>query len=124
MIWPEVLARVAGIDRDGSAGLLAEGGWSDGGGPMAGAEDLLATIMSHEGLEALRAALAAVAAADIEARRDIVSAHLERFALPEAVEVAVDLPGWSAELIGAMTAAYAQDVAEIATLPGVEMLLP
>lgn len=124
LIWPEVLARVAGIDRDASAGLLSQGGWSDGGGPMAGADDLLATIMAPRGLEALRARLAALPATDIEARRDMVSAHLERYALGEAIEVAVDLPGWDSGLIAAMTAAYDEDIAEIATLPGVEMLLP
>ncbi len=124
LIWPEVLARVGGIDRDGSAGLLSDGGWSDGGGPMAGAEDLLATIMTPAGMAQMRAGLAPLAADDIEARRDIVSACLERHARPGAIEVSVDLPGWTDALIAAMTAAYEDDIAEIATIDGVEMILP
>ena len=57
-------------------------------------------------------------------RRKIVSAFLDKFVLPEAVEVEIPLPGWTDDLVGAITAAYGADVAEIAAMDGVEFLLP
>ncbi len=55
-------------------------------------------------------------------RRQIVTAFLEKFARPEAVEAVIDLPGWTDELVAAMTQAYLQDVERIRRLPGVTLL--
>ena len=57
-------------------------------------------------------------------RRRIVSAFLDKFARPDAVDMAFDMPGWTPELVEAMTRQYEGDAAYIASLPGVRFLAP
>jgi hypothetical protein len=40
------------------------------------------------------------------------------------MEVTIDLPGWTPDLIAELTAGYDEDVARISALPGVRFLLP
>ena len=54
----------------------------------------------------------------------MMAAHLERHALPGALETEICLPGWDSELVAEMTVNYDRDTAEIAAMEGVEMVLP
>jgi hypothetical protein len=87
-------------------------------------DDLLAQIMSAEGLERLRAYLISHPPGSPALRRKVVSAFLDKFALPDRIEMEVELPGWVEDTVRALTDAYDQDVARIATMPGVTFLAP
>jgi hypothetical protein len=58
----------------------------------------------------------------VSQRRRVVTAFLEKFARPDAVEVDIDLPGWTAELVADLTNRYLHDVERIRRLPGVTLL--
>ena len=107
LIWPEVLQTVSGH--------------ADGTG-LQDADDLLSSIMTDDGFARLRAYLEGHPPTTILQRRRIVSAFLDKFALPEQVEMSFDLPGWSAPMVEDMTAAYLADVALIRQLPGVTFI--
>jgi hypothetical protein len=109
LIWPEVLAAVSGC-RPGT--------------PFSDGDELLAEIMTPEGLAALRGALAAAPPADSAVWRRMVADHLARFARPEALETEIDLPGWDADLVAWLNAAYDRDVARLRDMPGVTLLWP
>lgn len=109
LIWPEVLRAVAGTGPET---------------PMEADMDVLATIMTEDGLKRLESYLASHPPANTDQRRKIVTAFLSKFARPEELEVEVALPGWTEALIDEMTEAYDADMAEIAEMPGVRFLLP
>ncbi|MEF3046577.1 hypothetical protein [Pseudotabrizicola sp. L79] len=109
LIWPEVLQAVSGH----APGTVLED-----------SDDVLAAIMAGEGLTRLRAYLAEHAITAPAQRRRVVSAFLDKFALPDRVEMEIDLPGWTEETVEALTAAYLADVQRIKTLPGVTFITP
>ena len=109
LVWPEVLQAVSGH----SAGLTLEG-----------ADDLVASLMSPEGLERMTAYLATHPTPTPQMRRRVVSAFLDKFALPDRIEMEFDLPGWTEETVAALTESYDADVARIAVMPGVTFIAP
>ncbi|QYK40002.1 MAG: hypothetical protein KF887_11060 [Paracoccaceae bacterium] len=109
LLWPEVLAAVSG---HGPATVLED------------ADDLLAAIMHPDGLSRMQAWLAAHPPADAAERRKVVSAFLDKYALPEAVEVDVELPGWTDATIADLTAAYDRDMSRLMGMSGVTVLMP
>lgn len=109
LLWPEILRAVAGL------GPEAE---------LEGDFDLLAAIMTDEGLGMLKAYLETHPPTSVEQRRRATTAFLEKYARPEEIEVEINLPGWSADLVAALTAAYDEDCAEIAGLDEVDFLTP
>ncbi|MFN3972364.1 MAG: hypothetical protein ACK4GO_10035 [Gemmobacter sp.] len=109
LLWPEALAAVSGHAPDTV---------------LEGADDLLATIMRPEGLARLSAFLAANPPADATARRRAVSAFLDKYALPEAVEYDIDLPGWTEDTIARLSTSYDQDVSRLMRMEGVTVLAP
>ena len=109
LIWPEVLRAVAGLPEDCA---------------LVGEDDLLASLMSGEGHTRMRSYLASHAPASVLQRRKIVSAFLDKFALPERIDMEVEMPDWTAETVDEMTADYEQDVARIAAMTNVTFILP
>lgn len=109
LIWPEVLQAVSGHAP---------------GTPLEDRDELLAQIMSAEGLARMNAYLQSHPAATPALRRKVVSAFLDKFALTDRIEMEVDLPGWTEATVAALTEAYEQDVARIAAMPGVRFLAP
>jgi hypothetical protein len=107
LIWPEVLQAVSGHD---DATALEE------------TDELLSGIMSPEGLARMRNYLETHPPASIQQRRRIVSAFLDKFALKDKVEMEFTLPGWTEDMVAAMTARYAEDVALIRQMPGVSFI--
>jgi hypothetical protein len=107
LIWPEVLRAVAGLPEDVALG---------------GDDDLLATLMPAEGLTRLQSYLSSHPPGSVMQRRKIVSAFLEKFALPEQLEAEVEMPGWTQEVVDELSQLYAQDVARIMQMPGVTFL--
>ena len=109
LIWPEVLQAVGGHGPE-----LA----------LEGQEDLLATLMTADGMRRMAAYMATHPPQTVGQRRRVVSAFLDKFAQPERIEMSFSLPGWSQEMVAQMTETYERDMAYIATLPGVTYLAP
>lgn len=57
-------------------------------------------------------------------RRKVVSAFLDKFALPDRIETEVAMPGWTEDLVAEMTALYEEDVHRIAQMENVTFLAP
>lgn len=109
LIWPEVLQAVSGHD---DATELDD------------TDELLAGIMTPDGLVRMRNYVATHPPVSILQRRRIVSAFLDKFALSDRVEMEFDMPGWSESMVAEMTAAYLEDVERIKAMPGVSFLSP
>lgn len=108
LIWPEVLRAIAGIEAD----------------RLEGDDDIIATLMSGEGLTRMQAYIASHPPQTVMQRRKIVSAFLDKFALPERVDQDIEMPGWTAEMVEEMTAFYEEDIARIAQMPEITFLAP
>jgi hypothetical protein len=109
LIWPEVLATVSG--------MAAETALDD-------ADDLLAQIMTADGLTRMRAYIAEKGPLTADRRRRVVTAFLDKFAVPDEIEMDVTMPGWTADTVATMTKAYEVDVARIKAMPGVRFIAP
>ncbi len=109
LIWPEVLHTVAGLPDD----IVLEG-----------ESDLLATLMSGEGLTRLQSYLESHPPASTMQWRKIVSAFLDKFALPDRIATEVEMPGWTAATVAELTRLYEEDVYRISHMPGVDFISP
>lgn len=110
LLWPDILHALAG---PGVQEFLE------------GEDDMLLHLLTDAGLAELHAYLDAETGPFPPSRRQEVTADfLARHARPEEMEVVIDLPGWSTDLIDEMTEAYDEDVATVAALPGVTFLQP
>jgi hypothetical protein len=109
LIWPEVLRAITGLPDSV---------------PLSSDDELLSSLMSAEGLSRLQAYMQNHPTGSVMQRRKIVSAFLDKFALPERLETEVDLPGWSQDVIDRLTETYEQDVHRIANMPGVTFIAP
>ena len=107
LIWPEVLAAVSGHAPDTV---------------LEGTDELLATIMSPEGITRMHTYLEGHVPQSVLQRRRVVSAFLDKFALPEKVEMELDLPGWTEDSVAALTEGYRSDIAQIKAMPGVTFI--
>lgn len=109
LIWGPILRRLAGVGPDEA---------------MTGEHDLLATIMSDEGMARFRDYLGNHPPEDEGQMSRVVAAFLGKFAVEEEIEEEVEAPGWSADLVEALTDAYEVDLARIAAIDGVTVLTP
>jgi hypothetical protein len=109
LIWPEVLTAVSGMAADT---VLDD------------ADDLLAQIMTADGLARLRAYIAEKGPFTPDRRRRVVTAFLDKFAVPDQIEMDVTMPGWTADLVAQISQAYEVDVARIKAMPGVTFIAP
>lgn len=107
LIWPEVLQAVSG-HAPGTA--------------LVDSDELLATIMAPDGLARLRNYMSSHPPEDALQRRRIVSAFLDKFALPDRVEYEFELPGWTDEMVRRMTDLYRADLSAIAAIDGVTLI--
>lgn len=109
LVWPEALRAVAGLPADVA---------------LDGEDDLLASLMSGEGMTRMRTYLASHPPQTVTQRRKIVSAFLDKFVLPERVDQDIVMPDWTAEVVAEMTALYDEDVARIAQMGDITFLAP
>ncbi len=107
LIWPEVLQAVSGYSGDT---------------PLDDSHDLLGAIMSADGFARMNAYFATHPPASRGQRRKVVSAFLDKFALPEKIDMAVDVPGWTEDTVAQLTANYTADIARIAAMDGVTFI--
>ncbi len=109
LIWGQLLREMAGLEH---------------GTPVEGELDLLAEIMTPEGMRRLQSYLAARPGLNEIQRRRVHAAFLDKFAIEEAVEEELDLPGWTDELVETLTELYDEDVLRIQNIPGVTLIAP
>ncbi|MCR8726371.1 hypothetical protein [Frigidibacter sp. ROC022] len=109
LIWPEVIRQVADHDLETK---------------LRGGFDILSQIMEAEGMKRLRAYLSSHPPQNEVQRRRILAAFLDKYAKDEEIEEVIDVPGWTAELVEAITRTYEDDLKLIADLPGVTFIAP
>lgn len=109
MLWGDILRDMMGLSETD---------------PVEGEYDLLATIMSADGLARFESYLSSHPPQTSLQKRRVIAAFLDKYALAEEVEEEVDLPGWDDALVHDLTQTYEADVAEIAKIEGVNFLEP
>lgn len=102
MIWGSIIRRLAGLED----GTRVSGGF-----------DLLSEIMSKEGMQRFRAYLHSHPVMTEGQKHRVMGAFLDKYALPEAIEEELDLPGWDAAYVEALTQRYEADVALLEARP-------
>lgn len=109
LIWPEALAAVAGLS---------------GAPPVAGLADRLAPLLTEEGARRMTSYLNANPAAEAETRRVAITGLLNQFARREAIEMELDLPGWTPATIDRLSDLYEEDIERIDRMDGVHLIAP
>lgn len=109
LIWPELIRLIGDMPPEA---------------PLHGALVFMQELLGDAGMAQLRSALGGRDHVSIAERRRLYAEMLETHALPGAMDLTVDLPGWTQDLVDEVTENYRRDVAEIAVMPGVEFVLP
>lgn len=109
LIWPEVLQAVSGHS------------------PAIALEDtdaLLTTLMAPDGMAQLNRYLAENPPTSGTLRKQIVAGFLDKFADPSKIDIDLDMPGWTDDLVSEMTETYESDVAQLVQIPGLTFIAP
>ncbi|MEJ8560016.1 hypothetical protein QTO30_01320 [Yoonia sp. GPGPB17] len=109
LIWEELIRLFTGISTDV---------------PITGQYDVLTNIISPEGMQILTTGMVGVDPEDTDARQTLIAEVLEAHALPELVEDSITLPELNDTVVATITEAYEADLAMIADMEGVELILP
>ncbi|MBV7410335.1 hypothetical protein [Maritimibacter sp. DP1N21-5] len=107
LIWPEVMHDVTGIDMR----IQFKGGL-----------DILAQIMEREGVKRLRAYMAEHQPVSEIQRRRVLAAFLDKYAIDEALEEEIALPGWTEDIMARLSRSYEDDMLELGHIPGVNFI--
>ncbi len=91
---------------------------------LAHSYDWFAQVMTAEGLEKMLAWMHDHPPATEDQRRRIISAFLDKFYDAEKVDVDLNLPGWTEDLVAVLSELYDQDVKKISAMDGVRLLTP
>lgn len=89
-----------------------------------GGFDLISEIMSAKGMQRFRAYLKSHPSMTEIQKRRVIAAFLDKYALDDAIEEEVDLPGWSQDLMRQMTETYEEDIFRINRISGVDLVSP
>lgn len=109
LLWGQIMRDMAGLAS---------------GAGLSGVHDLLETIMSREGMQRLRTYEQTHPDMPEQQSRRVVTAFLDKYAIPDALVEELDMPGWTDELVERMTQAYDADVAVMQGMSGVTVILP
>lgn len=109
LIWSQILRELAGVEATV---------------PLEGEYALLDEIMSPAGKTRFRAYLAQYPDMTEMQKRRVIAAFLDKFAIEDAIEEELDLPGWTEALIDELTEAYDEDLYTIARTPGITLISP
>ncbi len=107
LIWPTVLREISDADAD----ITLEGEF-----------DILRSIMTEDGFRRMETYLSTHKPPNEIQRRRVFAAFLDKFAIDDALEEDIDLPGWTPELIDEITAKYEDDVYQIERMSGVNFI--
>lgn len=109
LIWGDILRRMTGVPDTQR---------------IEGEFDLLASIMSGDGLKRFERYRETHPPQSALQTRRVIAAFLDKYALHDEVVEDIDLPGWDAALVDDLTRSYEAEVARIARMPGVTFLEP
>lgn len=109
LIWGQILREIAGVDPTVA---------------LEGSDDLLQDIMSKEGLNRFDEYLVKHPGMTEMQRRRVVAAFLDKFALEDELEEELDLPGWSEDIVDALSDIYDEDIYQIERIQGVNLITP
>ena len=109
LIWGQIIREMAGIELTRK---------------ITGAFDLFSSIISREGMKRFRAFLAENPDLNEMQKRRVMAAFLDKYALEDEIEEAVDLPGWDDAYVDMLTELYEDDLETIARMPGVTLITP
>ena len=109
MIWAQIIREMAGLEH---------------GEKIIGGFDLLADIMSQEGMQRFRAYLKSHPTMTEMQKRRVIGAFLDKFAIEDEIEEEVNAPGWTEEVSETMTDIYEEDIERVARIPGVTFIAP
>lgn len=109
LLWSQIIREMAGLDENEK---------------IAGGFDLLATIMSKEGMQRFRAYLNSHPEMSELQKRRVIAVFLDKFALEDEIEEELDMLGWTEELVDELTSIYDEDLAVIQSIPGVNLITP
>ena len=109
LIWAQLVREISGVDP------LTR---------ITGGFDLLAAIMSEDGMRRFLAYLKSHPPQTENQKRRVVAAFLDKYALPEEVEEELDVQGWTTDLVADLTQRYEDDINVIAQMPGVTFVAP
>ena len=107
LIWPEVVEAVSGPAP---------------GTRLQGLDDILSDLMQPEGMARLQSFLVEKRPTTVAQRRRVVGAFVEKFAIPDAIEAEIDVPGWTSDTLRDLDAAYAADIARLRVMDGVRFI--
>ncbi|MBV7396590.1 hypothetical protein [Mameliella sediminis] len=108
-LWGQILREMAGIKLSRK---------------ITGAFDLYSRIISREGMMRFRAFLKENPNVNESQKRRVMMAFLDKYALDEAMEEELDLPGWDGPYVDMLTELYEDDLEVIAGIPRVRLLTP
>ncbi|WP_375258478.1 hypothetical protein [Citreimonas sp.] len=109
LLWGQIVREVAGLEPDRK---------------IVGAFDVFGDIVADEGMRRFRAFLKDNPGVTEIQKRRLMAAFLEKYAIADALEEDLDLPGPDAARLDALSAGYDADLARIAAIPGVRVLVP
>lgn len=109
LIWAQIIREMAGLEH---------------GEKITGGFDLLAQIMSNEGMKRFRAYLHEHPNMPEMQKRRVIAAFLDKFVIEDELEQELDLPGWTEALVDNMTEIYDEDVYQLQRMPGVNVITP
>jgi hypothetical protein len=109
LIWSQLIRDMAGLEHHEE---------------ITGANDLLSTIMSKEGMQRFKSYLKAHPDITEIQKRRVVAAFLDKFALEDEIEEELDMPGWTEALVDDLSEQYDEDVMAIQRMSRVTMIAP
>ncbi|MEL6609383.1 MAG: hypothetical protein AAFO58_04440 [Pseudomonadota bacterium] len=109
LLWAQLIRELSGLDPNTK---------------IVGGFDLLAEIMTPEGLQRFQTYLKTHPPHTEVQKRRIIAAFLDKFAIEDALEEELDMPGWTDEVVDALTDTYEEDVYKIDRMPGVTLITP
>ncbi len=109
LIWAELMRDIAGVSSDTR---------------ITGGFDLLASIMSQEGMNRFLNYMQQHPPQTENQKRKIIAAFLDKYALDDEIEEEVDLPGMTPDLVEDLSDIYEKDVVSIASMDAVHFIHP
>ena len=109
LLWEQLIRRISDVTTDTD---------------VIGGLDMLASIITDDGLRILMEQLRVTPPPTDAARHEMIAAIWEEHAIPDALEEVIELGDLDPALVGEMTESYEDDIAEIAEMDGVTLLMP
>jgi hypothetical protein len=109
LIWAQIIREMAMLEP----GTKIKGGF-----------DLLREIMTREGMQRFRAYLRTHPIMTERQKHRVIAAFLDKYAIDDAVEEELELPGWDEDVVEYLSDIYEEDVRKIERMPNVALIAP